>query len=118
LLAHDRTQEEKALMTKSSLSAPQKRLLETMQKMNYGRIEGLSIRGGEPIFDPAPRVVKDVKLGATDTGARAELESADFTLKREHIELFENLKRLDHGTIDTIEIKSGLPFRLIIEERT
>jgi hypothetical protein len=105
------------MTTKSSLSAPQKRLLETIQKMNYGRIEGLWIRGGEPIFDPPPRIVKDVKLGAADSGARAELESTDFALKREHIELFENLRRLGDGIIDSIEIKSGLPFRLIVEER-
>jgi hypothetical protein len=104
-------------MTKSSLSTPQKRLLEIMQKMNFGRIEGLVIRAGEPAFSPPPRIVKDVKLGAPDNGARPELESADFTLKREHIELFENLRRFGDGTIESIEIKSGLPFRLMVEER-
>jgi hypothetical protein len=88
-----------------------------MQKMNFGRIEGLAIRSGEPIFDPPPRVVKDVKLGAIDNGARPEFQSADFALKREHIELFENLKRVGFGTIESIEVKSGLPFRLIVEER-
>ena len=106
---------EKAVLTKSSLSTSQKRLLEAMQKMNFGRIENLSIRGGEPVLNPAPRVVKDVKLGA-DNGARPELESDDFALKREHIELFENLKQLGNGTIECIEIKAGLPFRITIEQ--
>jgi hypothetical protein len=105
------------VLTKSSLSAAQKRLLETMQKMNFGRIEDLTIRGGEPAFSPPPRIVKDVKLGATDNGSRPELESDDFALKREHIELFENLRRLGDGTIEAIEIKSGLPFMLTVEER-
>ncbi len=100
------------MLTKSSLSTPQKRLLETMQKMNFGRIEGLAIRGGEPDFTQAPRIVKDVKLGAADNGARPELESQDFVLKREHIELFENLRLFGHGTVECIEVKSGLPFRL------
>ena len=104
------------MLTKSSLSTSQKRLLEAMQKMNFGRIENLSIRGGEPVLNPAPRVVKDVKLGA-DNGARPELESDDFALKREHIELFENLKQLGNGTIECIEIKAGLPFRITVEQQ-
>jgi hypothetical protein len=32
------------VLTKSSLSTPQQRLLETLQKTNYGRIEGLCVR--------------------------------------------------------------------------
>jgi hypothetical protein len=107
---------EKALLTKSSLSTQQKRLLETLQRTNYGRIEGLRIRGGQPIFDPPPRVVKDVKLGATDIGARPELESGDFALKREHIELFEQFRNLGNGTIDCLVVKGGLPFLLTLEQ--
>jgi hypothetical protein len=84
--------------------------------MNFGRIEDLTIHRGEPTFDPPPRIVKDVKLGAPDNGPRPELEATDFALKREHIELFENLGRLGDGTVRTIEVKSGLPFRLIVEE--
>lgn len=106
------------MLTKSSLSTPQKRLLETMQRLNYGRIEGLPICGGQPVFSPAPRVIKDVKLGAPDNGTRSELQSTDFALKREHIELFENLRAIGDGTVECIEIKAGLPFRLTtVEER-
>ncbi|HEY1754186.1 MAG TPA: hypothetical protein VGG72_02235 [Bryobacteraceae bacterium] len=105
------------LPTKSSLSMAQKRLLEIMQKTNFGRIQGLMVRDGQPVFDPPPRIVKDVKLGAADSEARAELEVADFALKREHIELFENLRRMGDGTVESIEIKSGLPFRITLEQR-
>jgi hypothetical protein len=104
------------LATKSSLSTPEKWLLETMQKMNFGRIEGLAIRGGQPVFSPGPRIVKDVKLGATDNGVRAEINSADFALKREHIELFETLRMIGDGIIECIEVKAGLPFRLTTVE--
>src|SRR5262245_13442939 len=95
----------------------QRRLLETLQRTNFGRIQGLTIRGGEPVFNPPPRIVKDVKLGAADSDARPELQAADFALKREHVELFENLKRIGDGIVESIEIKSGLPFRLTVEER-
>jgi hypothetical protein len=104
------------VLTKSSLSTPQQRLLETLQKTNYGRIEGLRIREGEPIFDLLPRIVKDVKLGASDSGTRPELESGDFALKREHIDLFEQLRRFGNGTIECLVIKGGLPFLLTLEQ--
>ena len=104
------------MVTKGSLSAPQRRLLETLQKTNYGRIEGLNVRKGEPTFCPLPRVVKDIKLGAPDNGARPELESGDFALKREHIELFEQIRRLGDGTIRCLVIKGGLPFLLSLEQ--
>ena len=104
------------MQTKSSLSMQQKRLLETMQKTNYGRIEGLRIRGGEPVFTPPPRIVRDVKLGSSDSNARPELHASDFVLKLEHIELFENLRRFGDGQIECIEIKAGLPFRLTVEQ--
>jgi len=103
-------------MMKSSLSAAQKRLLEIMQRVNYGLIEGLSVRGGEPAFEPPPRIVKDVKLGAADNGARPELDATDFALKREHIELLDHFNRLGDGLIERIEVKAGLPFRLIVAE--
>ncbi len=104
------------MLTKSSLSTPQQRLLEAMQKTNYGRIEGICVRGGQPVFDPLPRIVKDVKLGTGENGARSELDSGDFALKREHIELFEQLRRLGDGTIECLVIKGGLPFLLTLEQ--
>ena len=65
---------------KSSLSASQTRLVEEMQRLNFGCIERLLIHGGEPIFDPPPRLIRDVKLGA-DNGPRPEMAKEDFALK-------------------------------------
>lgn len=101
---------------KTSLTAPQKRLLETLQRTNFGRIEHLVVRDGQPVFEPAPRIVKDVKLGSPDNEARPELEAPDFLLKREHLDLFETLTNFGTGTIEAIEIRHGLPFRILFEQ--
>ena len=101
--------------TKASLSPKRWRLLELMQGINFGRIEGLHVRDGEPVFEPAPRVVRKVKIGA-ENGRRPELDAMDFVLKREVAELFEHLGRLGSGVVRTIEVKGGLPFALDIEE--
>ena len=102
------------LTTKASLSAPRRRLLETMQRLNFGRIEDLEIRNGEPMFNPAPRVVQDIKLGG-ENGPRPELGNADFALKSQVAEFFDYLSRLGDGSVETIEVKHGLPFKLVIE---
>lgn len=101
--------------TKASLSAPRRRLLETMQRLNFGRIEGLAIRGGEPQFQPPPRLVKDIKIGG-ENGPRPELTIEDFALKNAVIELFDHLSRIGDGTLESIEIKYGVPFKLVVEQ--
>lgn len=37
--------------TKSSLSPSQQKLLTEMQRINYGRIEGLVVRSGQPVMN-------------------------------------------------------------------
>ena len=105
----------KSISTKSSLSAPRRRLLEAMQRLNFGRIEGLEIRNGEPVFQPAPRIIQDIKIGG-ENGPRPELSIEDFALKSAVIELFDHLSRIGDGTLESIEIKYGMPFRLVVEQ--
>jgi hypothetical protein len=102
------------LMTKTSLSAPRRQLLETMQRLNFGRIEDLEIRNGEPMFSPAPRIVQDIKLGG-ENGPRPELDAADFVLKSQVAEFFGHLSRIRNGSVEAIEVKHGLPFKLVVE---
>jgi hypothetical protein len=102
------------LTTKGSLSPDRRRLLETMQRLNFGRIEQLEIRGGEPTFSPGPRVVQDIKLGS-ENGPRPELGREDFVLRAAVIELFEHLDRLGSATVAAIEVRYGLPVRLVLE---
>jgi len=85
-----------------------------MQQLNFGRIEGLAIRGGEPTFSPTPRIVQDIKIG-TDTGPRPELDRENFLLKASVIELFQHFDRVWDGTIDSVEVRHGLPFRVTLE---
>ena len=102
------------VLTKAALSPARKHLIQMMQQLNFGRIEGLYVRGGEPVFDPPPHLVQLIKLGA-DNGPRPELEHSDFALKSQIVELFDHFKKLDNGNIATLEIQHGLPFRLTLE---
>lgn len=100
---------------KSSLSPSQQKLLTEMQRINYGRIEGLPVRRGEPVMDPLPRIVREIKFSG-ENGPRPESAKADFALKTQVRELFAQLEALGDGVIPCIEIQRGLPFRMTVEE--
>ena len=103
------------LRNKSSLSKHRRNLLEIMQRVNFGRIEGLTVRSGEPSFDPGPRIIREIKFGCEDS-SRMEREQADFELKAQVIELFQYMTKLGNGSIACLEVKHGLPFRLVIDD--
>lgn len=103
------------IQTKSSLPRAYRQLLEEMQRLNFGRIEKLSIRGGLPVFDPPPRLVRDVKFAA-ENGPRPEIRYDDFRLKAQVRELLQSLSKMHDTTIECIEVHHGLPFRMSVEE--
>jgi hypothetical protein len=99
----------------SCLSADRRRLVALLQRVSFGNIERLVIRGGEPVFDPPPKVAREVKFAAGG-GPREEPDCADFALKAQVVELFAHCERLRDGVIDLLVVKHGLPFQMIVEE--
>ena len=102
-------------VAKAHLTGDQKCLVEWMQRMYYGRIEGLRVRGGLPVCDPPPRVVREVKLDG-ERGPHPMIEREDFVLKAEVQELFAQMERMGDGVILVIEVRNGLPVRMVFEE--
>jgi hypothetical protein len=102
-------------LTKADLCPAGVRLVELMQRINFGRIERLAVRGGEPVFDPPPRVVREIKFGG-DNGPRPESAKADFSLKSQVCGLFARLEALGDGVILRIDVQHGLPFKMSVEE--
>ena len=100
---------------KSDLPDPSQHLLELMQSINFGRIENLPVRNGLPVFNPSPRIVREIKFGG-ENGPRPERSASNFAIKAQVNEFFDQLVRLGHGTIEVLEIKHGLPFRMMIAE--
>jgi len=86
-----------------------------MQETNFGRILGLVVRSGEPVLDPPPRVIREIKFGG-ENGPRPEVAKADFALKAQVRDLFAQMEALGDGVIPCIEIQRGLPFRMTVEE--
>lgn len=99
----------------SSLTPSRRNLLHEMQRLNFGRIEGLVIRNGQPVTKPRPVIVREHKFGG-ENGPRTELATDDFLLKQQVVELFAFFDQHRDGEIEVLEIKHGLPFRMIVRE--
>ena len=104
-----------AVVTAASLPPARRRLITLMQALNFGRIEELAVSQGEPVLDPPPRIVREVKLGG-ENGPRPESVKEDFLLKAEVRELFAHMEAMGDGVIRCIEVKHGLPFKMTVEE--
>ncbi len=97
------------------LSSAQQRLVKTMQEIAFGRIESLSVLRGEPVFDQDTKVIRERKFG-TDGEALPQPCLTDFGLKRQVCELLQELMAIQNGRVACLEVRHGLPFRLITAE--
>lgn len=103
-------------VNKGEVSEPRKGLIGLLQAINFGRIEGLVLRNREPVADPAPRVFREVKFGG-ENGPRPEIASNDFSLKKQVVELFACFDQIRDGTIESLNVKHGLPFSMSFESK-
>jgi hypothetical protein len=101
--------------TQGGLSEPRRRLVRLMQRLLFGRIENLLIRRGQPVLDPPPTVIREHKFGG-ENGPHTKHRTDDFLLKDQVVELFRQLDALGDGVIAVLEIKHGLPFRMLVAE--
>jgi hypothetical protein len=90
------------------LSPAQRSLVELMHVHQFGRIENMSVRDGQPILDSTVNVVRVARLG--DKSNWTKLGHSECELKSQVRELFAELMRLRNGTVIRLEFRHGLPF--------
>jgi hypothetical protein len=95
----------------STLSAPRQKLLQAMRRNPFSNIE-IIVRGGEPCFNPPPKITREIKLGL-DAPASPPSDGSDFRLKKAVTDLFDHFDRLRDVSV-VIECRHGLPTRLIV----
>jgi hypothetical protein len=103
------------LLNKSSLSLQRQFLIETLQRINFGRLENLRFKAGEPILDETSKIFREHKFGS-ENGPRPESTKIDFALKKQLAELFRYFDDRRDGIVESLEVKHGLPFRMVVIE--
>jgi len=97
----------------SQLSASRQALVRLCQDINFGQIQDLHVRNSDPVWDPAPTVVSEIKLD-TEDAPRPENELPDFKLLSQIQRLMRRLDQLRDGRIERIEVREGIPRRLVL----
>jgi len=97
--------------TARSLSAQHRSLVEMMSEHQFGRIENMSIRAGQPVLDGNMRIVRVARLGAGSEVGKIP-RSDDFELKKAVCDLLDELEHLQNCMVVLLEFKHGLPFLL------
>lgn len=89
-------------------------MVDLLRDLRFGRLEDLLVRGGEPCWEPGPRVIETRKIGTPDD-TRPETTPEDFALKRSVVELLQVIADLGEGKILAVEVRFGLPCLIQIE---
>ena len=100
----------------SSLTPARRRLLVLCRYIGFGAIERLHIHRGEPVYDPPPRITREIRFGAHRTPTRQEALD-EFKVRRAMRELLSAIAAVGDGIVDRIEIRHGQPFRLFLSAK-
>jgi len=98
------------------LSPARQSLIRILQEVNFGELQGIQVRDSDPIFDATSVVILDAKLDKEEV-PRQELDLNDFALCTEVLRLMSRLDELKNGTIQRLEVRAGIPRRLVFESR-
>lgn len=97
---------------KSWLSPARQRLVEMAEHLGFGTIFQLHYKLGEPVFDPYPRIVRRVKIGA----GRSVRSCGNYILKAAWHELFSVFDRTRSGVVENLKVADGIPVQFDFEE--
>jgi hypothetical protein len=96
----------------SQLSASRQALVRLCQDVKFGQILDLLVKNAEPIWDPSPIILSEVRLDIEEA-PRPEGTLPDFRLSSEVRRLMRQLDQIKNGKIAKIEIRDGIPRRLV-----
>lgn len=92
------------------VSVAQKRLADLISEIRFGVIRNLRVENGQPVFSPAPKIVRNIKFGVKDTSKTRP--DGPKLHKEQMAQLFSAIADIGDGSIESLEIQSGLPFKL------
>jgi hypothetical protein len=100
----------------SQLSPARQTLVRLCQDVKFGQILDLLVSNAEPIWDPGPTTLSEVRLDIEEI-PRPESKLPDFRLSSEILRLMRQLDQIKDGKIERIEVREGIPRRLVLASR-
>ena len=100
----------------SELSAARQSLVRLCQSIDYGQIRDLLVANREPKLCLKSIAFLGIKLDSEEF-PRPEPRTEEFTLCAEVIRWMELLDAIENGTISKLEVRAGIPRRVIFEKQ-
>jgi hypothetical protein len=97
----------------SEVSGRRQQLIRACQDLNFGVVRQVRIKGAEPMLDSAC-LMGDERLDL-EANPRPEIVLADFDLREEWQRLFARFENIQNGVVEQLEVRAGIPRRLIFE---
>ena len=91
------------------LAPEQQRLVRLFQRIRYGRIHRLRVRGGRPDLSAGVPWTRTVKVHGENAPHPCS-QANDFALRREVVEFFRLLEELGEGEVTDVQVRDGFPF--------
>ncbi len=91
-------------------------LVETMSELNFGAIENLCFRAGEPTVDPRPIVTREFLFSESVHSNERRAHLKDFILRKQVVQFISTLGELGTGTVNRLDVRHGLPHRIRVQE--
>jgi hypothetical protein len=104
-----------AVVELQDLSELRRRLVHTMQWVQFGRIEQLTVIDGEPVLTSETRIIRTIKFGRT-TPTERPVAGQSFALKQDVIAFLDLLTEMRRGIVVSIDVANGLPLKAEVVE--
>ena len=97
----------------SMLSQARQVLVRVCQAVNFGQIRDIRLQDGDPILQSAC-VLAEERLDRP-AESRSEIGLNDFELCEEWCRLLNRIDQMCNGKIERIEVRAGIPRRVVFE---
>lgn len=99
-----------------SLTNAERELIRLIRQTQFGCISNIKLSAGQPMLDGNTSVSIEFKLSGTES-TKEVLSEQDYIRKPQVRTLFERFRTLGSGTIECLDVRDGLPFKMTVKRK-
>jgi len=84
-----------------------------VHETRFGTIENIRLSGGQPVIDDNTEIATEYRLSGMEP-AREVMTDDEYLSKPQVRSMFERFKLVREGTVQNLDIRDGLPFKMTV----
>lgn len=94
----------------------ERELIRLIRQTQFGCISNIKLSAGQPVVDGNTSVSIEFKLSGIEP-TKEVLSEQDYLNRPQVRTLFERFRTLGNGTIECLDVRDGLPFKMTIKRK-